>query len=447
MHHDVPHQSRNQAPFPSPETFSTPEPPRSGAKQGGNVNLFHRQKKKMARREGIAPSLDRINQVAKYYPVPLQFREVFDGLTAYEFLAAALLLDFILLHVKSGQGILDSVERYTRLQDRARKAAVRVWRLINWWSLLCDDTQVPHMQSERVLMITTMPQGASDAVLAEMIENTESVLMVARLWEEALREKSPVEVIQFDRLPPARGTVTLDMPVYSANAARHETVREPGMLHLLNALDLRLESLPATLAAMFYNGGQLRASEPSGVFGLTRTIREAYPLLALVGGGTDSFLLGASEMEVGAWIVCAENNEATRRVGIESDISVFDLLDIQTHTKHNGGDRVDISPMPFGFETLVPGTEIVLTYNLRPYATQMAHGALIAALNTFQAGDASLGGQGARGYGAVEVLQTGSPIDTIEAYEAYEAYLAAEKERLAEGLLSGTLTTGKVVCK
>src|SRR5690606_22986201 len=109
----------------------------------------------------------------------------------------------------------------------------------------------------------------------------------------------------------------------------------------------------------------------------------------LLGGTTNGFILGASNLEVRAWLVGRENNQALERYGLQTDISLYELLDDAEHTRHTQR-RVEGSPMPFGFETLAQGTQVLVEFVLRPYATHLEHGALMAALNTYFGADSTL---------------------------------------------------------
>ncbi|NJL56023.1 hypothetical protein HC928_13190 [bacterium] len=208
---------------------------------------------------------------------------------------------------------------------------------------------------------------------------------------------------------------------------------------------MRLEDLGTGVAALLYNGGDLNASAPNDAFKLTRDIREKYPLLGLLGGSTSGFILGASNLEVSAWLIVEENREVLARFGIEPQLSAFDLLDREEQTRHTG-KRVDGQPMPYGFEVLAAGTELLVDFRLRPYASDLEIGALVAAIETFAAADSTLGGQSARGFGLLFHETLIAPDgDMLALREAYDAYLATHADPLRQGLLDGTLATGKKV--
>ena len=101
--------------------------------------------------------------------------------------------------------------------------------------------------------------------------------------------------------------------------------------------------------------------------------------------------------------------------------------------------------MPYGFETLAAGSEVLVEFALRPYATHLELGALMAALETYFGADGTLFGGSARGYGLAVADWLAAPDGADKAAEDYEAYLLDNADTLRQGLLDGTLTTAKVV--
>lgn len=413
-----------------------------------NTITFLRRKQKVS---GVLPASTpddfTVGKLTDAFPVPASHADFFESLSVPQFLAVVAAYLFIANY--NGQGLMDSTSRYTRLRDRLKISAVKSkWSMFSFWGDLCDSMQAETAYpdyAEQTMRFITMPAALAGLVLRELTDNADSVIALARTWIEAQREAPADTVLQFDGVAWSEAEdVILEVPAFSANSLRHEMLREPGSWHLLNALGLRLEDLPDSVAALFYNGGDLNSSAPNDVFKLMRQIRENYPLLGLLGGSTDGFILGSSDVTVFSWLVCRENNPATSVYGVTSTTSAFELLDYNEHTRHTTG-RVNGSPMPYGAEMLVQGSTILTRIEVRPYVTQLELGALGAALTTYVNADSTIGGQSARGYGLVKPSIYAADLDLSGAIRDYEAFLAANAEMLRKGLLEGTLGTGKRV--
>jgi hypothetical protein len=428
--------------------FLTPVSHHDAARaDSSNRNLFNRQKQ-VVKRE-VANIAHGLRQLLDLYTVPEAHAPLFEALTETEFLATALVYEFMSAYATAdGIGLFSGAERYRRLEERAAQWSVRASSVFQWWSGLARELQVGlplYGDGERQAALLGMSPVVALSVLRTLSENATSAVMLARVWREAARDNQAMVRVKPQSVTyPSADTMVADVPALSANSIRHEMVREPGALHLLNALGLRFEDLPAPVATMLYNAGDLNTTAPDTAFRLAREIRERYPLLGLLGGATSGFLLGASNLEVSAWLIGTENAEALARYGIEPQRSVFDLLDSAEHTRHTQ-KRVEGSPMPFGFETLAAGAEALVEFRLRPYATDMELGALIAALATYAGADGTLFGQSARGYGLVTTQWLAVPESADEACAMYEQYLAEHADELRDGLLRATLGTERIV--
>jgi len=426
-------------------TFQTPVSHHDPGTAGrANVTTFQRRKMVVGRPATAAPAPERVAQIVNAFPVPGDLANVFAELSVAEFLAAATLAKYILAH--NGQGLMDGKNRYDVLQSRAEFHATRAASMFAFWGGMVRDLQgtTPNQANTNLSPLLGMPSPLAQLVFVQLIENAASAVMLARLWSDAQRADADLMPITLvDTSINTDSSVTLQVPAFSANSARHEVVREPGALHLLNMLGLRYDDLPDGVAAMLYNGGDLNRAAPDNAFALTRQIREAYPLLSLVGGSTSGFILGASNLEVSAWLNTTEYASALSQFNLTPEVSAFDVLDQDTHTRHTA-KRVEGSPMPVTFETLCAGVGVVVDLRLRPYATDLEIGALAAAVDTFFAADSTLGGQSARGYGLTINEMLVEPSHDMAAMRAgYEQYLADNRDSLRDGLLSGNLTTDK----
>lgn len=429
-------------------TFTTPISHHDPEKAGNaNVTNFLRRKQIVERRITKAPSSEDVQRIISTFPVPEALAALFDELTVPEFLSAAVTYQFLRLY--NGQGLMDGKERYARLQSRVEFNAMRSATLFAWWGGMVKDMMgmSPYETDKQIGVLLTMPSALAQLVFVEMIDNAASAVMLARLWNEAAwsegEETRHVTLTLKNVNFSTSNKVALQVPAYSANSARHEIVREPGAIHMLNALGLRFDEIHDGAAQMLYNGGDLNTSAPSNAFALTREVRATYPLLGLIGGSTAGFILGESNLTVSAWLNVTENAAALEQFGVVPEMSAFDLLDRDTQTKHTN-KRVEGSPMPYSFETLVAGTQLIVDLRLRPYATDLEIGALAAAVETFFGADSTLGGQSARGFGLMAHEMLVQPDqDMIALREQYEAYLLENKAQLRDGLINGTLTTSK----
>lgn len=434
-------------------------------KDKSNKNLFRRMAKVLRVNDaGTLPTQAQIDCILDTYTVPLDIADLFSEVSLPQFMGVALLHEFIARYGgQDGHGLFSGTERYRRLEERFQQSAVQSHTLLELWGMACNSLQVPnvdHGRDANLLRLLNTPAALAGLVLKTLADTPRPLVMLARLWGEQTKLQSAtyaakagaqqvsMESVRLAYAVPAeieaKREIVVELPAFSANSLRHEMVREPGMWHLFNSLGIAFdEPLPA-MSAMFYNGGDIKsgATQPGDVFWLRKTIRERYPLLALVSGGTDSFLLGESNLRIHSWVRCRENNDVLSSVGLDTTTSIFDTVDEWTLTRH--ANRVESGQMPYSFETLAAGTEIVVRLSVTPYADQLQIGALMAALNTYQECDSTLGGQSARGFGLMALNWHDSQMD-INAMLAYQAYVDANREALRAGILDGTLWTGKRV--
>lgn len=428
--------------------FTTPVSHHDPARQDdSNINMFLRRKLVLDRRFTTLPTPDEITYLTQQFPVPTSLAHTINTLNAPQFLAVVMLREFIDAYATGeGIGLFAGIERYRRLDNRAVQQAVKAQSIFSWWGGLANAMQVGvSLRGDRPerYNLLAMPTALAQLALRELVENSASVMMLARAWHGASNELTSVPDLQPFALPEENKTV-VEAPAISANSIRHEMVREPAMWHMLNILGVDLNELSDGMAALLYNGGDLNSSAPSTAFKDARTIIDAYPSLGLLGGSTKGYVLGASNLEVSAWLVAKEYTTALERYGIEPSVSVFDLVDRDEHTRHTQ-KRVEGSPMPFGFETLAAGSQVLISLRLRPYANVLQAGALGAAISTYLAGDSTLGGAAARGYGNLVVKDLQCGFEIFDNQAAYEEYLQSSADTLRHGLMDDSLTTGKVV--
>jgi hypothetical protein len=439
-----------------------------------NRNLFNRQKQLLTGPvDRTLPDQATVDDLTAIHRLPESIADLFDGLTLPEFVATALVRLFLdIYNSQDGIGLFEGMERYPRLEARLRQAAVCSHTLTALWDRLVAAMQVPVHGGEFdliLLRLLRLPAGLQALVLQRLVEDYRSVVALARLWHAeaklssgeyaAALGKAPVELVYWDcevetAEPGADRARVVEVPAVSGNSLRHEVVREPAWLHLCQHLVLAPATpgqgpVPAGVEAVFYNGGNIAAGakQPTDVYGLSWRIRTRYPSLDLLGGVCDSFDLGESRLAVAGWLICRENREALRGSPAydlpAASVSVFDLLDDVTLTRQAG---------PTGLGQLISAcapraaaAQVLCRLNLRPYTTPLTRGALVAAVETYLTEDATIGGQAARGFGRVRGEWLVRPEGDADYRADYEEYLAEHRDELRQGLVDGTLGTGKMI--
>jgi hypothetical protein len=425
----------------------------SGKDDGTNIIHFNRTSKRVDKAfVPLEPDFLK-NYCAQFcYPVSLE-RDLEHSASAIDILASLVIKIFLKSH--NGQGLLEGKARYSLLQSRVRDAALQSYTMLGFWSVLSqlldvsatsilESSEAGATLDSELETLLIMPNEIASIVLQSLSAKPNAAVILARLWREAEMQNNVANThikLNEKQLQLQHAPNIISMPAFSSNAARHSLVREPGALHLFTNLNLRFEDVPAGVAALFYNGGELSEKQDTNPFELIHVVRANFPLLGLVGGSTKSFILGTSNLEVNTWLVCEENNPELARFDIHSNESVFNYIGRVTRTRHANA-RVEGSPMPFTQETLVSGVQLAIELRLRSYATKLEAGALYAALSSFQG---ILGGGSARGSGLFDLTLHRSPEDFEECGRLYEDYLQQNAELLREGLVKGTLGTKKVL--
>jgi hypothetical protein len=434
---------------------------------GSNVLTFNRQKQRVLRQHNSAEiSQEDIDEFCQAHPVPLDLLDVFRSLKFSEFAATSLVKELIdIYNSLDGEGLFSGMNRYEMLESRLRSASVRSFTLPRLWSLVTKDLKLPIHggKHDRALVdFFGLPLPIQESVIMAIVKEYRSIVTIARVWcsqvklgneiyaaaagQTQLSGLDQVEVVRYNAtdVEENHGHVILDIPSVSANSLRHQAVRAPGWEHLVRTIDLD-EEVPVSAEAIFVNGGNIRAGakQPQAAFLLAELIKSAYPLLDLLGGVTDSFDLGESRLSVASWLVCAENAGALAEYDGLSGLktSVFDLLDDVTHTRQ--ATEHGVGQMIWNFETLCPGTQIVLRLVLKPFASNRTRGALMAALQTYLE-RSTVAGQSARGYGVVTGQLLNGAIDA-GALQEYEEYLHKNTEQLRGWMMDGTLGCGHIV--
>jgi hypothetical protein len=429
-----------------------------------NTTLFNRQKQ-LLRFGGVGTlaSEDRMAKIAVQHAVPEDLYEIMADMPFAEFAAAALLKTFIQCYGgDTGSGLFSGVERYTFLETRCRQAAIPVATLRAWWARLCDLLKVPlHYEKDDVVLLDllSLPLGTQGAALKLLAAETHSLIPVARLWTEIIKnanpryaEKSgraalvtPWHTLTFTAAQSNEGAARIvEMPAISANSIRHSLVREPGFLHLCWKLGISADipgkaALPPMVESLFVNGGNIEGAQPANAHQMAYAMREKYPLLDLLGGGAGTFWLRDGALSVHAWLVCQENADVIPFDLPTKRTSIFDMIDGVTITRRETPQGV--GQMITNFETLLAGAQCYIELDVAPQTFERTRGALLAAVEFALSDAPQMGGQAARGFGRFHGEWLTGQEDHARLISEYEDYLDMARAELVSGLMDGTLCT------
>lgn len=446
-----------------------------------NRNLFNRQLQIQERPgDGRVPTPAQVETFAATYPVPVEIVDWFDDISFPDFVAAAFVRLFLdIYNSRDGQGLFSDTMRYERLESRLQQAAVmshadRSRPLKGIWDRLTGMLQVgihPSRYDKALLDIQALPPVIQHLARQSIERGARSLIALAREWHQAGKLQSDTYaeatgqmkmsedglILAFDErliVPGSPYHIGINVPHISANSLRHELVREPAWVHLCRRLGLQpgvpgRGGIPSGAEGIFYNGGNIKAGAKGATdaFWLSQQIRQVYASIDLLGGTTDAFDTGESKLKVGSYLVCAENADKLADTPAAdlplTSMSVFDMVDDVTHTRMAG--KLGEGQMIFGFESLAAGAQIYVTLDLDWDTDDLTRGALLAALETYDAGIRTIGGQAARGFGFVRMDFLHEPESDKDYQRLYEEHIDNHREALIEGLTSGKLGTDKVV--
>lgn len=444
-----------------------------------NASLYRRQRlfveRSKAETSHLAPQTDKvIAAMTQAFPVPTECEALFCDEPFERFVAIALTKTFItcfgiMREDKWGEGIFEGKRAYSRLGARLEQVAARVPDLKSFWGLLLKEMRVGISEyrdnSLPLFKLLSIPRPFHHGILYALTQQAALIVEMARFWNDTEKRQHATYAeaageVQADTdsvvldlqcgSSPAGERVSIAVPHHSGNDIRHD-IRESASQFLLASLDFNEgeHSLPNSVKALLSNGGNIAKGKTAGnrAYALTQQIREAYPLFGLLGGCTEGFLLGDSNLTaVNAFWEGREFNPALKALfGVEVCHSIMDALD--TWTLHRHVTRHEGSPMPFSFEVVQAGLALYVHFQFSPYTTELEFGAFWTALHTFMDTDSTIGGNGAKGFGrvAVDILNAPDFMDT--AGDAYRAYLAENALALKRGLCEGTLGTDTTVCQ
>ena len=426
-----------------------------------NLRLYNRQQVRVpwteAHKAAIRPEHKQV--VAEAFPVPEECTSIFEGEPFARFVAIAITREFIKRYRVAhgdgdwGTGIFTGVEAYRRLTERIEMAAPRSKNLKEFWSILLRDMQCGPSTTENaanLFKLLGVPLKCHHEVLFHFQKYAAMIVEMARFWIEKSKSTMNSHPAVFEEnTQEEHSEVSVAIPCHSGNDLRHD-IRYGGMVHLLNRLGMDLNTqLPVGVKALLENGGNIKkgATAPSTAFALTQIIREKYPIIGLLGGCADGFILGESNLHsVSAFWYGKEFNDALQHIfNVTAEHSVVDMLD--QWTLHRHVTYHDGSPMPYSFETIAAGAKLFVNFTFSPWISELELGAFYRALKTFEAVDATIGGQSAKGFGKIKIdILENPPDDFVQYAEKYDEYLHENLNELSEGLQQGTLCTGQTVC-
>lgn len=234
------------------------------------------------------------------------------------------------------------------------------------------------------------------------------------------------------------------VPAVSENALRSVLFRGPLADDLVTRLGITRGELPQAVMNLLWSGGSMAsgAKAPGDEIALGHQVKSLYPMLDLLGGAVDGFILPRSRLRLAAWLVSREYVPALRFVAPElvdeaAAVSAYDMLGDETRTRGTGSESAG-NQMIYTYETLAAGAKIVLELTLDPHTPPATEAALAAALSHW---DGYIGGQGRQGRGRMVTLSS-----TLGESALYDAHMQAHVDALRTGLVDGTLGTAKVLC-
>jgi hypothetical protein len=212
-------------------------------------------------------------------------------------------------------------------------------------------------------------------------------------------------VIAVERVNTARGYRMV--PFISGNAMRHRSVRDPGVRWLLSEYGLE-GKLTLQQQNFLLHGGNLSESTARENTKLIAEMKEAWPLLRLLGGSISNQILAGS---LDVWrprLVCEENRPflqgcpASRLLSSESFVGQWQYTRGDAAKEATATDEPKPSHksnlMIFSGQCVIVGAVFEHGFVLK-HVSAVELGALLWSLRLWQQQGGTIGGQAARGHG------------------------------------------------
>ncbi len=230
-------------------------------------------------------------------------------------------------------------------------------------------------------------------------------------------------------------TKVIEVPVISGNSLRGVLRRRAGY-KFLELLGIKKEALAEGLQHALFSGGMLKKGAEGGVIDTSfiSKLRQNVPYLSLFGTVLGQQMI-QSKLDVGQLVPISCQTKG--RTGIDSDISIYSLLDeraatrrddMEDKTKGTQDPDEQKQQMRYTHEVLVAGTEFYHYFTLKS-CNELETGAFWSTLVEFSKYP-KIGGLGCRGFGMVKL---GYTID-IESAQKYEAWVVENKETITKYL-------------
>jgi hypothetical protein len=227
----------------------------------------------------------------------------------------------------------------------------------------------------------------------------------------------------------------IEVPIISGNSLRGVLRRRAGY-KFLELLGIRKETLAEGLQHALFSGGMLKRGAEGGVIDtfFISKLRQNVPYLSLFGTVLGQQMI-QSKLDVGQLVPISCQTKG--RTGIDSDISIYSLLDeraatrrddMEDKTKGTQDPDEQKQQMRYTHEVLVAGTEFYHYFTLKS-CNEMERGAFWSTIADFSKYP-KLGGLGCRGFGMVKL---GYTIE-VEPAKKYEAWIVKKKESITKYL-------------
>lgn len=244
------------------------------------------------------------------------------------------------------------------------------------------------------------------------------------------------------------------VPVLSGNAIRHRMIRDPGARFLIDQWGLAGE-LTLKLAQFLFHGGSLDSSAPTESLTRIRTWWRLVPLVRILGGSLPDLIVGGA---LAAWrglLVCRENESRIRDLAPADWMPSGKFLPADRfvgryqYTRQDAGrtlpDMLKESPaglpeesgqMIYSGQQVNAGACFLHGFRLRD-ATFVDLGCLLLSLSLWQATNATIGGQSAKGHGRLSMGCAVTPeVDSLSAIAAYVTHIRGVKDEAVEWMQS-----------
>lgn len=214
-----------------------------------------------------------------------------------------------------------------------------------------------------------------------------------------------------------------EVPVLSGNAIRHRMIREPGAIYLIKQCGL-MGKLTIDQANYLLNGGSLTESSTTENLGRIAEMQTLLPLIRLLGGSLKNQVVGGSLYVLRGVLVCEENRPALTKL-LPEDISLpesalrsaEDFVAQYQYTRGDASRRANSAQlmeipedigddksnlMIYSGQAVVPGAlwyHGFILQNISPLEV----GALLHALQQWEAHGSTIGGQARIGHGQLRM--------------------------------------------